>query len=134
MTDSIRDSLASLIRLMREETASLLGHGPRDDLEAIAAAKLRLTAQLEAQLAAAGRGGSELPADPELIDIVGELREVSAENATVLRRQIELSRELLDAIAAEAGRLAGSRTQTYGASGGIFRIDGSTPISVNTSL
>jgi hypothetical protein len=69
-----------------------------------------------------------------LAEAIEELQTVSAENADVLRRQIELSRDMMDAIAAEAKRLSGSRSQTYGASGGLFQLDQSTPISVNTSL
>lgn len=137
MTDGLLDIIQSLTRLMREETALLLDAGPRRDLEALAGAKLRLTASLEAQLAARERAQPDARGDEQadtLADAIREMQDVSAENARVLKRQIELSREMLDAIAAEAKRLAGSRTQTYGATGGVFRIDGSTPISVNTSL
>jgi flagellar biosynthesis/type III secretory pathway chaperone len=137
VTDALLDIIQSLTRLMREETALLLGAGPRRDLEALAGAKLRLTASLESQLATLDREQPDWRADGDADAFAGAIREmqdVSSENARVLKRQIELSREMLDAIAAEAKRLAGSRTQTYGATGGVFRIDGSTPISVNTSL
>lgn len=140
MIDKIRDTVGSLVRLMQEESAVLRSAGPRHDIEALAGAKLRLTATLETELAALDRAQPDwrdaCPAEDTaaLAAEMAELRRVSEENATVLRRQIELSRDLMDAIAAEAKRLAGSRTQTYGASGGIFRIDGSMPISVNTSL
>jgi flagellar biosynthesis/type III secretory pathway chaperone len=140
MTDKIRDTIASLVRLMQEESAVLQSAGPRHDIDAIAGAKLRLTAALEADLALLGREQPDwhdaLPAEGRaaLAADMAELRTVSEANATILRRQIELSRELMDAIAAEAKRLAGSRTQTYGASGGIFCVDGSMPISINTSL
>lgn len=140
MLDAVLDTARSLTSLMREETTVLLGAGPRHDLEAIAGAKVRLTAALETHLATLDREQPEWrdALDPDgrasLSETIAELQSVSAENAKVLRRQIELSREIMDAIAAEAKRLAGSRTQTYGASGGIFRIDASTPISVNTNL
>ena len=140
MIDKLRDTVGSLVRLMREESAVLQSAGPRHDIEAIAGAKLRLTATLETELAALQREQPEWQnglADEDSVALaadMAELRAVSEENATILRRQIELSRDLMDAIAAEAKRLAGSRTQTYGASGGIFRIDGSMPISINTSL
>lgn len=139
MTDALCDTIESLISLMREETAILLSVGPRPDIEAIAAAKVRLTATLEGQLAALDReqpGWRETIAetDTDLAARIAELQEVSTENATVLRRQIDLSRDLMDAIAAEAKRLVGTRTQTYGATGGLFRQDVSTPISVNTNL
>lgn len=139
MIDALRDAIESLISLMREETAMLLSAGPRPDIEVLASAKVRLTATLEGQLAALDReepGWRETVAetDAELAAAIAELQEVSTENATVLRRQIDLSRELMDAIAAEAKRLVGTRSQTYGATGGLFRQDVSTPISVNTNL
>ena len=139
MIDALRDTIESLISLMREETATLLSAGPRRDIEALAGAKVRLTATLESQLAALDReqpGWRETIAETsaDLAAAIAELQEVSTENATVLRRQIDLSRDLMDAIAAEAKRLVGTRSQTYGATGGLFRQDVSTPISVNTNL
>ncbi|MFD2577980.1 hypothetical protein ACFSTD_03740 [Novosphingobium colocasiae] len=62
---------------------------------------------------------------------LGELRAASMVNAALLERHIELSAELMDAIAAEAKRATGSRAYAYGASGTLARADLTTPISLN---
>lgn len=140
MIDELIDTVRSLNALMREETEILLSAGPRRDVEEIAAAKLRLTATLETQMVALGREDEAwrdaLAPEPRaaLAEALEEMQSVSAENAQVLLRQIELSRDMMDAIADEAKRLSGTRSQTYRASGGLFQLDQTTPISVNTSL
>lgn len=63
-----------------------------------------------------------------------QLQQAAIANAGVLARHIDLSRELLDAISAEARRLSGTRTETYGASGGLRHLDLAAPISINTNL
>jgi flagellar biosynthesis/type III secretory pathway chaperone len=139
MIDELIDTVRSLSALMREETEILSRAGPRRDVEELAAAKLRLTASLETQMVALEGETSwraSLGDEPRaaLADAFEEMRAASGENAAVLLRQIELSRDMMDAVAAEAKRLSGSRAQLYGASGGLFQVDQSTPISVNTSL
>lgn len=140
MIDELIDTVRSLNALMREETEILLSSGSRRDVEEIAGAKLRLTAILETQMVALGREDDawrdtlEPEARAALAEALDEMQSVSAENAQVLFRQIELSRDMMDAIADEAKRLSGTRSQTYGASGGLFQLDQTTPISVNTSL
>jgi hypothetical protein len=75
------------------------------------------------------------PVDREaLTELLAELCEVSTENGAALERQIRLSVEMLDAIAAEAKRLSGTRSETYCIRGGVSRVDLATPISVNTQL
>ena len=65
---------------------------------------------------------------------VAMLRDASAVNADVLERQIELSTELMAAIAQEAQRLMGTRKAAYGAHGGLLGMDLPAPISLNTRL
>jgi len=140
MASELIDTIHSLVALMREETETLRGGGSAATIEEIAAAKLRLTASLETQIAQAERERpdwrSRLAEEDQtaLREATDALRQVAADNAEVLERQISLSREILDAIAAEAKRLSGSRSQTYCARGEVFRVDAPTPISVNTSL
>lgn len=140
MIAGLLDTLRSLNGIIREETDLLrkVGHVPLSD--ELALAKQRLAAALEAQTTTLDRerpGWLQALIEDDQIALtaaVAELRLLSRENAGVLARQIELSRDLLDAIAVEAKRLAGSRTRTYGAWGNLFEADQSTPISINTSL
>lgn len=138
--DMLIDTVRSLTALMREETAILAKIGGRREIEELAAAKLRLTGALEAELAARGRDRPDWQAmlAPEaradLAGAIEDMQRASAENADMLMRQIELSRDMLDAIAAEAKRLSGTRSQTYRASGGLIDVDLPAPIAVNTSL
>ena len=140
MVSDLIDSTRSLITLMREETELLLSPGPTQALEEIAAAKTRLIGRLEArtvQLEREQPGWREkmAPEDRHLLtEVLAELCDVSAENGKALDRQIRLSVEMLDAIAAEAKRLSGTRSETYCALGGVSRIELATPISINTQL
>jgi hypothetical protein len=56
------------------------------------------------------------------------------DTARVLERQIDLSTEMMGAVAAEARRVTGSRSSIYGARGRVARSDAAAPISVNASL
>jgi flagellar biosynthesis/type III secretory pathway chaperone len=134
------DTIVSLISLMEEESDRLVCRGPHPDLPEIAEAKVRLVALLEAQTAQLDR---ERPnwkreLDPEeharLADVLVHLGDASAVNAKILSRQIELSTEMMAAVAAEAQRLMGTTNATYGAHGGLFQMDQATPISLNTRL
>lgn len=140
MASELIDTIRSLVSLMREETERLLSSGPTGDLEEIASAKARLVGWIEASTARLDREQPDwherLEAEDRaaLTEVLAELRDVSADNAKALERQIRLSVEMLDAIAAEAKRLSGTRTETYGASGGVSRVDLATPISINARL
>ena len=135
---ALADTLASLTAVTADETAALL----RRDRSAheLAAAKARLVAALEAQTAALARARPDWMAelDPVTRDaLAAQLRtlaEVSAENAQLLRRQLDLSTDLMAAIAAEAARATGARTATYGNAGALARSDRATPITLNTRL
>ena len=134
------DTTISLASLMEEESARLVSRGPHPDLVEIAEAKVRLVALLETQTAQMDREQpawkQELSAEDRarLTDVVVHLADASAVNASVLKRQIELSTEMMAAVAAEAQRLMGTTNATYGAHGGLFQIDQATPISLNTRL
>jgi hypothetical protein len=65
---------------------------------------------------------------------IAALHDASAINAEVLRRQIDLSSEMIAAVAAEVQRLTGTNSATYGAHGGLFQAGQATPISLNTKL
>ncbi|QHL89756.1 flagellar biosynthesis protein FlgN [Sphingomonas changnyeongensis] len=140
MIDDMIETIQSLNALMREETGLLATAGRSRDIEPVAAAKLKLTATLETQMAALAREQPDwretMAPEPRavLIEALDELQDVAADNARMLSRQIDLSRDIMDAIAEEAKRLSGTRRQTYGAAGGLFEMDQATPISVNTSL
>ena len=69
-----------------------------------------------------------------LAEASAALRDVADANAAALQRQIELSVDMMDAIAAEAQRLAGTRSETYSAGGRLARAEAAAPISVNTKL
>jgi len=138
MIDNLIDVIASLTLIMREETDQLTSRSKNSSLAELAAAKLRLVGVLETELARVERE------EAAWIDTLDEVRreklfatlfalgEASAANAAVLERQIDLSVELIGAIATEAKRLAGRSTTTYGARGDIAQFDPAAPISVNS--
>jgi flagellar biosynthesis/type III secretory pathway chaperone len=140
MANEFIDIVRSLVTLMREETKQLLSTEPSLELEEIASAKARLVGQVEARTVQLAREQPDWrerldPVDREaLTEVLAELCEVSAENGKALERQIQLSVEMLDAIAAEAKRLSGTQTETYCMRGDVSRVELATPISINTQL
>lgn len=140
MIDELIDQIDSLTLIMVEETAQLLtpvrivGHA------GIADAKLRLVAMLETRVAQVAReGGDWLDGfdtfqRAALLDALARLRDAAEPNARMLARQIDLSSELMSVVAAEAQRLTGRRSATYGAMGALSVAELAAPISVNTSL
>jgi len=139
MSDALIDTIKSLTSVLVEET-QLLSDGRRGELEALAAAKLRLTARLEKQVAALARDKADWPAQLQgeakavFVPAVEAMQVAAAENGKRLLRQIELSRELMAAIADEAGKHGGTRSKVYGAAGDLHRSDLPTPISINARL
>lgn len=129
--------MTSLSLVMREETERLQRRERVLDLASLAAAKARLVAQLEEVLARRNRREPEWTAAMDddarirLADCLTELRSASIANAALLERQIELSMEMMTAIADEAKRLSGNRSYTYGASGDMAKVEAATPISFN---
>ncbi|WP_448661370.1 flagellar protein FlgN [Sphingomonas sp. CJ20] len=140
MTAHLIDAMVSLTSLMEEESGKLAQNGYVPDLSEIANAKLRLTGRIEAEVARLKRSSEDwmvaLDADTRarLADASRDLRDACTVNKEILSRQIELSVDMMAAIAAEAQRLTGSRSSTYGACGGLGGMDSPAPISINTRL
>jgi flagellar biosynthesis/type III secretory pathway chaperone len=140
MTEDLLDLIRSLVILMEEETARLSGPGRYPDMAETAQAKVRLVASLEAANARLNRENPhwmETLADEErdpLREAVAALRAASEANAAILKRQIELSNEMMAAVTHEARRVAGTRSTTYGSAGNVQRVAGAAPISINTQL
>ncbi|MBX4389278.1 hypothetical protein K4H03_24685, partial [Mycobacterium tuberculosis] len=68
------------------------------------------------------------------VTLAGQLRELCATNGAALKRQIELSNEMMGEIAADARRRHGSGSAAYGASGAMAGPSIAVPISVNASF
>lgn len=140
METEIVEIMTSLSMVMREETTRLQARERVLELAELADAKVRLVGALEQSLARLDRrtpdwSGKMDPVVREgFADAVEELRTASMVNAALLERQIELSGEMMSAIANEAKRVTGNRTYTYGAKGDLARADLTTPISFNTEL
>jgi flagellar biosynthesis/type III secretory pathway chaperone len=139
MIGNVIDVISSLTLIMQEETSRLTDNKGGRDLAELATAKLRLVGMLETALARMEREQSdwadlmEEPVRDRLFEVLFALSEASAANAAVLERQIDLSVELIGAIAHEAKRLAGRSTITYGAGGTLSQFDPATPIAVNSA-
>jgi flagellar biosynthesis/type III secretory pathway chaperone len=141
MTAQLIDAMLSLAQIMEEESERLARGAYFAELPEMAAVKLRLTGRIEAEVARMKREAPDDWAerlDPEarvaLTEASRTLRDASTVNQQVLQRQIELSVDMMGAIAAEAQRLTGSRNITYGACGGLGGMDAPAPISVNARL
>ncbi len=138
MIGNLIDVISSLTLIMREETARLGEHTGGRDLAELATAKLRLVGMLETALARMEReqaDWADLMEDmvrERLFETLLALGEASAANAAILERQIDLSVEVIGAIASEAKRLAGRATTTYGAAGNLSSFDPAIPIAVNS--
>lgn len=141
MTEILIDAMVSLAALMEEESEKLSRSPYLPELGEIAGAKLRLAGRLEAEVARMKRehpddwlDGVDEETRDQLAEASRNLRDASAANAKILSRQIDLSADMMAAIAAEAQRLTGCRSTTYGACGGIAGMDAPAPISINARL
>jgi flagellar biosynthesis/type III secretory pathway chaperone len=141
MTEHLIDAMVSLATLMEEESEKLSRSPYLPELGEIANAKLRLTGRIEAEIARMKREhlddwleGVDDEAREQLSNASRHLRDTSRINAQILSRQIELSAEMMAAIAAEAQRVTGTRSMTYASCGGISGMDAPAPISVNARL
>jgi flagellar biosynthesis/type III secretory pathway chaperone len=139
MQTDLVDLFRSLISITEEETL-LLRHGRRSEIPALVQAKTRLVGAVDGEVARLDRVMPQwrdaLPAElrEELADLAVRLREVSAENGATLKRQIDLSDEMMGEIAADARRRRGGASAAYGASGMMAGAYTAIPISVNASL
>lgn len=140
MIEDMLDAARSLASLMKEESSELDSRGRHPDHAEIAAAKTRLVARLEKEIARLNREcpGWAVDLDKDdndaLTEAMAALQEAAFINAGVLDRQLSLSNDMIDAVSAEAKRLTGNRGISYQASGAIYARDGSSPISVNAQL
>lgn len=140
MTAHLLDIIASLTALMEEESDMLAAPGLHPQLGECSAAKVALVAALEAHSAQLDRERSgwmeALGPDTRtrMLAAIAGLHDASVVNAEVLGRQIELSTEMLTAVAAEVQRVTGTSSATYGAHGGLFQTAQATPISLNARL
>lgn len=138
MSEDMTEPMEALASLMDQECDLLAHPASHREVETLARAKLRLTTILEMQVATAAREDSawlEAGAQDEAFAAaVARLRHSAERNARTLARHIDLSRDLLDAVAAEARRLAGTRQETYGPAGALTKVDGPVPVSINTRL
>ncbi|KTF70603.1 flagellar protein FlgN [Sphingomonas sp. HT-1] len=141
MITQLVDAMVSLTALMEEESERLSRTPYIPELGEIANAKLRLAGKIEAEIARMKREHPEdwletlaLEDRTCLAEASQALRDASLVNSRILSRQIELSADMMAAIAAEAQRLTGSRSTTYGACGGIAGLDAPAPISINARL
>lgn len=137
MANELIEIVSSLNLVMREETERLRNRERVLDLASLASAKTRLVGALEEAIVRQARRTPDwfAKADEEtretLRELFAELVSVSEENAAVLGRQIELSKDMVSAITAEARRLSGNRARTYGANGDLAQQDLATPISLD---
>jgi flagellar biosynthesis/type III secretory pathway chaperone len=140
MANDFIDIATSLVEIIEEETARLLAPGRHRDYAEMTAAKIKLAAALEVQVARRNRTRDQwldsLDAETReaVTETVSRLLAAAEANARVLERQIDLSTDMMGAVAAEACRLSGTRSSTYGVRGMITATDAATPISINTSL
>lgn len=132
--------IESLTLVIQEETDRLEAGERASDLAALAAAKARLVSSLEVMSARAERKHPEWieqlgdEARQKLADTFSTLKDVSLRNAYVLERQISLSQEMMDAVAAELRRLTGKSISTYDELGELGRTEMPAPISINTQF
>jgi hypothetical protein len=140
MANDVLDLMLSITALMEEETTKLTSLARFPEQREIVDAKSRLTGHLSTEIARLQREepewleGLDLDAREALTEASRHLHEASLSNARVLQRHIELSTDMMGAIAAEAQRLTGRQSETYGAFGGISLRDEGAPIAVNRKL
>ena len=140
MIDSLLDAAQSLTSLMAEEDHALSTRGRCVDHAETVAAKRRVAAMLEAEIARLNRIDTNWMARLEeddqttLREAMAALSQAALANYQVLERHLSLSSEMMDAVTAEAKRLTGNRGCSYQINGALVQRDGSSPISVNTRL
>jgi flagellar biosynthesis/type III secretory pathway chaperone len=139
MQTDLLDLFRSLASISEEETL-LLAHGRRGEVAELVQAKTRLVGAIDTEVARLDRTRADwrnaLPADTraELAELAARLRDICAANGAALKRQIDLSNEMMAEIAADARRRHGSGSAAYGASGAMAGAGAAVPISVNASF
>lgn len=138
MTNEMIEVMTSLTAILEEETNLLRDHAGNSDLRQMAGMKNRLVGVLQRELATMERldpnWASHL--DDETYETVTHvliaLNEASAANRALLQRQLELTTEMIDALANEARKTSGRRASTYRPDGDLTPMDLSPPISINS--
>lgn len=139
MQTDLVDLFRSLASISEEETF-LLRQGRRGEIAGLVQAKTRLVGAVDGEVARLDRVSPDwrdaLDGDTrdELTELAGRLRTICAENGAALKRQIDLSDEMMAEIAADARRRHGSGSAAYGATGLIAGAGSTVPISLNASL
>ena len=139
METELTDLFRSLASICEEETA-LLQQGRRGEVAGLVQAKTRLVGAVDAEVARLDRVSPDWrdalkgETRAELGDLALRLRDAARDNAATLRRQIDLSDDLMAEISADARRRRGGRSEAYGASGAMTANNLAVPISVNTSF
>lgn len=137
---SIAELMRSLADLADEETALFAKGGRTESLKPIAAAKQRLLDALEAQLAEKQRLAPDWVYQLEererdmLSAAARDLAEAAERNRAALSRQLQLTDDLLNAVAAELQRRSGRHNRVYAQAGTIRDQPLATPLSINTKL
>ncbi|MEN9932284.1 MAG: hypothetical protein RIS17_857, partial [Pseudomonadota bacterium] len=106
LLDEMTDAMASLTILMKAETEALQAplHGDAD-LAEVAAAKIRLTAVIERCVAQLHREGPDWMARltdadrQQLMGAIEALDTAASRNRDMLERQLQLTGDLIDAVA-----------------------------------
>jgi flagellar biosynthesis/type III secretory pathway chaperone len=137
---ALLDSINALIAVMEEESETLALYGPRTGIAELGAAKTRLVARMEGQLAKLNRDNPAWHRDmdseirDELTAAYNDMHNASVINSAILERQIDLSSEMLAAVGLEIERLTGRGATTYGSGGKVKTARGRPPLSINTQL
>lgn len=132
MTDELIEAVTSLSMILDEENDRLTSPGFDPIPGELVAAKLRHVGMIEAAGVRLGQQGDVAPEAVERLGaLIPEMLAKVEVNAALLRRRIAICDDLMGAISAEARRLSGARSTTYGAQGAMFRSDQATPIAIN---
>lgn len=139
METELLDLFRSLASISEEETV-LLAQGRRGEIAGLVQAKSRLVGAVDHEVARLDRTSPNWrdalnpEVRAELAELAARLRDICAANGAALKRQIDLSNEMMAEIAADARRRRGSGSGAYGASGGLAFAGTTVPISVNASF
>ena len=139
MSADIRDLMTSLASLMEEETEILRVSPYKPELEETAAAKARLSsdlANLTLKLNRETPGWRDGQDEEERADLAGAARRLmnaAQENADTLRRNLELSGDLMETLIASAKKGRRGGVSVYGQTGNMTNSRGG-PLSVNANL
>ncbi|USI72009.1 flagellar biosynthesis protein FlgN [Sphingomonas morindae] len=137
MVAELIELMHSLTLVIREETEVIEAHGRSAELRELVRVKHRLIGIVESELA---RRDREAPGWAQALDeadrarflpAVEALCEASDANATLLRRRLELTGELIQAMTNEARRLSNRNRFIYGADGDMAPPTEMPPISFN---